>query len=107
VPGKRGPARRQKSPADEGEPGALQLMEPHLEFKRFTYGWRDAHVGISLAQPKQIRSIADQYISLAAAANSKQQRDAFLDMARSWLRTTALAEAQSTKTHHPQPRPHK
>jgi len=70
-----------------------------------------------LAQSKQFSAVVDKYITLAAAANSKEECDAFLEMARSWLRTTALAETRSIETHHPkhdqsklttltQPRPH-
>jgi len=44
---------------------------------------------------KQFRAIADQYISLAAAANSIDERDAFLEMAKTWLRNAALAEISS------------
>jgi hypothetical protein len=50
------------------------------------HGSGDAH-GVSLAQSKQIRNDPDQYIFLAAAANSQEERDAFLEMARAWLRT--------------------
>ena len=40
-------------------------------------------------------------ISRAAAANSKEERDAYLEKAKAWLRTAALAETTSTE---PRPR---